>query len=304
MIIRITATGTRTVPFWKQERMVLDLTTSAAYVDMFTSIQQERVARYLPVNGHAIIDVTDYLRTYGNCSRITLTTTGGNYTINFTRPGLINPQNLLIPDHDLQDIGGIMIPPSKIIAELDEQGRESFAVYLPQGDWRVSGYASMGLGRRVVGLIDGDFSLYDEDEGAEKKYKPQKMECEKRYALVVWVTITGVESAAWFEIKEQEQTVKNGFSLLNLNNEYKEVPGRVDTLTLRLDGLDLYDLWYYGGIITSPKVGVAMISGETEHEQTQVEITDKALTVPTGGAGFNGVFEFSINWRRYDAVNL
>lgn len=303
MIVKITSTGTRKVPFWRQERMVLDLTTSAAYVDMFTSIQQqERVARYLPVNGHAIIDVTDYLRTYGNCSSITLTTTAGNYTVNFTRPGLIDPKKLLIPDHDLQNVGGVIIPPSKIIAELNQEGREFFAVYLPQDRWIVLGQAQSTSVE--VGNIDGDFSLYNEDEGEEKKYKPQKMECEKRYALVEWVTITGVESAAWFEIKEQEQAAKNGFSLLNLNNEYKEVPGRVDALTLRLDGLDLYDLWYYGGIITSPKVSVAMISGETEYEQTQVEITDKALTVPTGGAGFDGVFEFSINWRRYDAVNL
>ena len=74
----------------------------------------------------------------------------------------------------------------------------------------------------------------------------------------------------------------------------------MDSVTLVIDELSAYDLWYYSDIITSSKVEV-FISGAVGW--SQVQVTNKNVTIPDGDAR-NGKLEITINWRRYDAVTM
>ena len=84
-----------------------------------------------------------------------------------------------------------------------------------------------------------------------------------------------------------------------MDNSYNEVKGREDSLDIYLDELMPYDLWYYADVITSSFVEVSLDGTNWN----QVQVTNKNITLPTGGAG-NGKLEITVNWRRYDAVTM
>ena len=90
----------------------------------------------------------------------------------------------------------------------------------------------------------------------------------------------------------------NSYNLLPIDNEYIEIKGRVDEMTIGLDGLTIYDLWYYGDVITSSKVEV-----DDGRGYNRVEVTTKSITLPSGEAGNDGKLEIVLNWKRYDAVS-
>ena len=82
-------------------------------------------------------------------------------------------------------------------------------------------------------------------------------------------------------------------------NDYDDVKGREDSFTIRLDGLNNYDLWYYADLITSSSVKVTL-DGE---KWQKVQVTEKNITLPDGEAN-NGILEISLNYAKYDAVAM
>ena len=103
----------------------------------------------------------------------------------------------------------------------------------------------------------------------------------------------------YFMLRNQTIASAENYQLLTLDNYYDEIKGRVDGLDLYLDDLLPYDLWYYADVITSSKVEVSL-DGQTWN---QVQVTNKNVTIPTGEKG-NGKLEITVNWKRYDAVNM
>ena len=300
MIIDVsTATGTQAV--WKQERLVLRVTfTAGQNVGVWTNLHGNYgspLAIYVvPSTGVLNVDMTDYVRTYKSVTSISIYTSSEKQ-ISVAVAGLINPAGVIIPPHDLEAYKALILPPTRIIWDGTQDGAEDFEFYATAGTWNVTGSASMSSNKRMIGQIAGDFTLTDGTH--TKKFAPELMQPCARYVLVKWVSFSGITRRSWFEIKKPKSASADAYELLPIDNEYIEIKGRTDKLTLWLDNLDAYDLWYYGDVILSSDVQISLDGGAT-FDRVQVET--KEIETPDFVA--NGKLEITVNWKRYDAVNL
>ena len=287
---------------WKQERIILYV-QARGQVKFYTDLEGSAaspIATYEVVSRDEIyIDITDYVRAYDNVEHLYIVDVDASvtYDVEVDVKGLINPEGVLIPDHALR-YDAVIIPPSLMICALDHENLEQAEFYATGGSWSVVGTASLSADKRSVGQINGAFKLTDGTHS--KNYTPKTFRCDVQYALVRWVSFTGETRAHWFEVTKQKSDTAGAYNLLPIDNEYVEIKGRVDGFTLRLDGLNRYDLWYYADVLNSSKVEVSF-NGST---WARVQITTKSITLPDGESGKNGKLEIQVNWKRYDAVAM
>lgn len=128
----------------------------------------------------------------------------------------------------------------------------------------------------------------------------RKLECNRRYAAVRWVSFTGKTRVHTFELRDATQTADEVIKLETLDGTYNQIKGRTDGFKLYLDELTAYDYWYYADVITSSKVEVSL-DGTTWQ---QVEVTTKSVTIPNTSEGKTNKLEIIVNWRNYDAVTM
>lgn len=307
MIVVAQDGSTTAVNYWKQERFIVkkQMNDLRDKVSMWTNLHGSQSAPvatyygyYLGNTGEVCIDLTDYVRTYPSVSSIYLMEDGlSACTLSVSVKGLINPANVIIPYHPLKAYGAVIVPPTKMICALDQSIIECAELYTTSGTWSVTGYAAKSISGRSIGNIDGAFTLSDGTHS--RKYVPRKRHCDAEYAFVKWISFTGIERIHIFEVVKTKTEAADAFSLMPIDNEYIEIKGRKDGLTLRLDGLCAYDLWYYSDVITSSNVQVSMNGTSWD----RVQVTTKSVTQPDGEGG-NGKLEIAINWKRYDAVGM
>jgi hypothetical protein len=104
-----------------------------------------------------------------------------------------------------------------------------------------------------------------------------------------------------FEVVDVKQTQENIVELSSRFNSFDVRKGYVQSLTLRLSGLNRYDYWYYSDIITSNDVRIAVNEIDANFgEETRVDVTTKSVTIPNS----NGLYtlELEIKYKRYDRV--
>lgn len=272
----------------------------------------------LDANYKCTIDMSDYIRTYGgfgdsyNLYLAQETSTGTQLdllTIPYVVIGLINPASVVIPAHELTGTGvygAVIVPPRKMIAA---------GTLLTSGvrcEWRPNAAGWTLNQYDITGAIIGSSTpaspsmtlnqlatkISLEKGGAfVRALQPQK--CGTEYAAVEWVSYTGATRRHVLEVVKKTIAAADNYALMTADNSYNEVKGRVDGMTLRIDGLDAYDYWYYADMLTSSKVRVCLDGTNW----AQVQVTTKNATIPDGNAG-NGKLEITINWKRYDAVAL
>lgn len=316
MIVQLnTSTLQLSVDYWKQERLIFRVPTGAGESIGVWSDLDSNLANYVGYGSTALIDLTDYARANAdNLSTIYIFSdwNGDTWEIGFNVAGLISPDSVLKPDSKVfhfpivaprRYIGG-----EDTICEVYTDYRSPIPVRSMAWGW----CNSQGVWNRQS-LSDGLHSLQVDSTykkiafGNMSSIFPdsytiipiQKQECGVTYALVRWVSFTGRTKQHVFEVVKQKTNVREPYSLMPTDMEYIEIKGREDGFTLRLDGLDRYDLWYYSDLITSSKVQVDLGSG-----YTRVQVVSKSITLPDGEAGTNGVLEVQINWKRYDAVSM
>ena len=301
---------------WKQNRLVIKIETATGYTPTKVSIYNTTnnlgsygspFATYaLDSDGNAIIDVTDLIRTYGVANTVDTiylysdlaTSSSDAIGVTFNIVGLIDPASVIIPYHPLQQYGALIVPPSKIITSLAQGDDETDAeFYATSGTWNVTGNASLAASKRMIGQINGAFTLSDGTH--TQTFTPRERQCGIEYAIVRWESFTGLTRKHVFEVIKPKTENANNYSLLPIENEYIEVKGRVDGLTLRLTGLNAYDLWYYADVINSSKVELTLDGTNW----SRVQVTTKSITIPDG-EGIDGKLEININWKRYDAVAM
>lgn len=124
------------------------------------------------------------------------------------------------------------------------------------------------------------------------------LECEKTYALVEWISYTGKTRRHVFEVVKSTTEFTESVDIETITNQYDQRKNRRDSFTLRLEGLNRYDLWYYSDLITSSQVKVSL-DGNNWY---QVEVTAKKQTIPDTDAGMLNVLEIPINYRKYDTL--
>lgn len=302
----ITMNGAKTAVVWKQERLIARVPNMTTQVRLWTNLEGSAaspIAIYTPdANGLVLIDLTDYVRTYASVTTFNFSYGSdapySNYPLAVTIAGLISPEHVIIPPHSMLQYGALVVPPSMILCDMNQASPVEAELYTNAGTWSVTGDATKSADGRKIGQIDGGaFTLSDGTHS--KTFRPVQLKCDTRYALVRWVSFTGVRREHFLEIAKVKTSAEGSYNLLPVDAEYIEVKGRVDGMLLRLTGLDAYDLWYYADMITSSNVQVSLDG--TNYDRVQV--TTKSITQPDGD-NTDGKLEIEINWKRYDAVAM
>lgn len=320
-MIVIAQDGTsKAVNYWKQERLVCkkQMSNLANKVLVWTNLHGSQSAPIAQYYGYAIdntnevcIDLTDYVRTYPTVASIYIKEEGLNTcTLSISVKGLINPANVIIPYRDINyTMGSLILPPSFMLKPIASGALLKIECY-DDGTYQAStGRIVMRPSGDVIELRNArplqlpyattSIELWHLGEVNYKTIALRELDCDKRYAAVKWISLSGVERCNTFEVMKAKTETADAFSLMPIDNEYTEIKGRKDGLTLRLDGLSTYDLWYYSDVMFSSNVQVSL-DGLT---WDRVQVTTKSATQPDGGAN-NGKLEIAINWKRYDAVSM
>lgn len=289
--------------YWKGERLVI-VFASDDPVHMWTNLQgdyNDPIAIYQVVDQKVIVDMTEYVRAHA--SSITkiffaeFSAMPTTYELRLTIKGLINPAGVIIPYH-YEEYYAKVIAPLYMIAP--ESGKSLIAeVYYQNAACYLTGNATLAANNRYL-TVTGDFSCKFHSQGTPRQYHLKPRLCGMQYAYVRWVSFTGITRVHLFEVSKPTTAAANNYSLMPTDNEYVEVKGRVDGMTLRLNDLCAYDLWYYADVITSSKVEVSLDGVN----YNQVQVTTKNYTLPDGETKINGKLEIAINWKRYDAVAM
>lgn len=276
-----------------------------------------RIKYYADADGRLVIDITDFVRVYSpseydlrNINNEVIQGGTFGYCNGGGMEGSIlarDPHFAHIPAHE-GNVGALIVPPSKILG----MGRCEF--YTKRGGWTLTAANSDFLDNRSVKIDDAcTFTNKVTQESFTRNVTP--LNCERRYARVFWRSQFGIMRHAYFEVIEFMQEAQDDFRLQRPANELNATKGMMQGLKLRIDGLDLYDLWYYGDVILSGDVQVLVLDQNNEEPQTiytdelnadrlHAVVTDKNITVPTGDKGFDGKLEITLNTREYDAVAM
>lgn len=304
MIIDLTSvSGTQSL--WKKDRIVLygigqDYSVSTLFWTDLHGSQSSPIATYTPTSTEEVyIDVTDYVRAYPSVTHLYVYSAQMQSVVDVEVQvvGLINPEDVILPYQKLQAGSALVVPPSMILHDGSQSNNIEAEFYATAGNWGVTGNASISQDKRYVGQITGSFTLSDGTR--TKAYTPTLMRCDVLYAQVRWESFTGQERVHFWEVVKQTQATENAYSLMSADNSYIEIKGRADGFTLRLEGLDVYDLWYYSDILTSSKVEIYDGS-----KWQRVQVATKEVTLPDGEAGMDGKLEVKVNYKRYDAVTM
>lgn len=266
------------------------------------------IATYHPYNDILDIDMSDYIRTYRNVTKIYLSETNdpGDYIeYNVSILGLINPEGVIIPSH----AGNmIIVPPYKMIAPIGSAlGRVAFELRTyPNDAWTISEFDSanelIGGGTAQVPSLklDADTKSFVLSMTGDSIARTlSDMICDNQYAMVRWTSFTGAQRNHIFEVRKSTIASDDGYSLLDIYNEYRDIKGKEDGFTLHLEGLNAYDIWYYSDIITSSLVEVSLDGVNW----TKIQVTTNNITIPDGN-GTRGKLDITIKYKRYDAVDM
>lgn len=315
MIIDLTTP--KSVKIWLQERTIVRMTNMTTDVKLWSNLHGSAaapIATYTPdANKVVLIDITDYLRTYR--SSVTVCNfsygSGSNIPLSVSIGGLISPDSVIVPPCGIGD--AIIAPPSKMISA------EDFGVALQMefrdttanaSNWDLDQYEADGTLAWSGTAPQPHFALEDsnivkielfnsDEDNTYHTFRLIPTSCDKKYAMVEWVSFTGATRRHMFELVKYKTDNANNYSLLDIDNQYNEVKGRVDSFTIKMDGLNNYDLWYYSDVCNSSQVKVC-VDGTNWH---QVQVTTKSFTLPDGGAS-DGKLEITLNWKKYDAVAM
>lgn len=309
MIVELSSGGTSaTANIWKQDRFIIKFTANSAgmtvllWTNRHGSVSSPLAKYTADADGMVYIDMSDYIRTYVDGTSVTSLTitvydvSSTTSTVVGYYKGLIDPANVIIPPHEL---AAYIVPPSLMYIDGTQNDTVKAELYATDlTNYTVSGDANLATNKRYIGRIEGDFTL--SRLTASESYSPKTFACDVRYGLVRWTSLTGTTRAHYMEVCKPTISTKDNYSLLRLDNEYEEMKGRTDGLTLRLTGLNAYDVWYYSDVLTSGRVELSLDEGTT---WVRVQITNKSVTIPDGEA-IDGKVELQVNWRRYDAINM
>lgn len=285
---------------WAQQRSIL---TVSGFASGMTNVRLEvtgysaLTARYvIPTSGTLQIDLSELVRMYNSGTfRVTEnngTTDGQSLSRTWSRSGLISPLSVLVPETDVTNEGMLISPPSRFLFN-GIAAPVICEVFFSSGsssDWELS--SGTFVGNQIY--VGNSFTV--KKNNALKvcnMEQPCNLSC-----TVEWVSFTGRTRRHVFEVTKQTSEAVDAVELETLNNEYDERKGRRDGFTLRLDGLNRYDLWYYADILTSSSVRVTF-DGSTWR---QIQVTRKNYELPTTDEGELSTLEIPVNYRHYDTL--
>lgn len=288
----------------------------------------------LDENNKAVVNVSDLLRVQAfgksyldNLENLGVTSGTNSITITAKLFGLIDPENVIVPDNinrmrvlEYTDalasgVRNVIVPPQRMLKDVGTEATRIICEFYPNVfsvplDYFLGSptdYEAAEVVQRNMTLDLGADKLQTwTDEAPEigeaiiQTVNLQPLECNKRYASVRWVSFTGATRLHTFEVVKSRIETRDETSLLTVDGSYNVMKGRTDGFTLRIEGLNAYDYWYYSDMIHSSKVEVC-IDGSTWN---RVDVTTNECTAPDGNAGGLSTLEIDVKWKKYDAINL
>ena len=305
MIIDVTSNSVSNVKYWTAERFLVRMedTASEIAIGYYEADVFKEIARYTPVNGAVLIDVTDFVRAYYELGQLGRLYIVGNNTrfFDYVIAGRINPAGVLIPRHSLMDTvdPALIVPPQKMLLDVQNSTFVMAEFYAQRAnEWNVDGFAQWDNSmRNLTNFNTAGFALKNSE--VSENYSPELADTCKPLALVEWQSFSGATRRHVFYIVKQTNETEETISLENVQNEYTEIKGETDGFSLRLEDLTRYDLWYYSDMITSSDVRVSIDGGSTFY---RVQVTDKKYTIPETDAGRLSTLEIAIKFRKYDTI--
>lgn len=313
----------KSAAYWTQERFVVRITTAADQLKFFKEgddvSTDEPIATYKVTGGVVEIDVTDFVRAYTSNTEVKFYWEDDDtvFSVTYTISGMINPEKMLIPKNDLSELGGLIIPPSRMIAGIGT----NWLIYATTANWRAAWkigsvgdtYLSIDKGLYLTSINDVTQSGYVRVRRighGDTICSISGQVCEERYIEVAWLTCISKSGEAaianmkihTFKVKGQTTSAAGEYSLLEIDNAYKTIKGREDRITFYIDELTDYDLWYYSDILTSSEVRVVAFDGKIDSDNTILEVVTSSVEVPYGER--LGKLEIECKFKRYDAVGL
>lgn len=301
MIIDVTSASVSNAEYWTAERFLVRMEDPAVEIVLgyYEAEVFKEIARYTPVNGAVLIDVTDFVRAYPERGRLYLVGYNTRF-VGYVIAGRINPAGVLIPRHALMDAQdpALIIPPQKMLLDVQDSAFVMAEFYSLRAVWIANGFAQWDNNRRNLSNFNtAGFTLTD--GSVSEDFRPELADTCKPFALVEWQSFTGATRRHVFYIVKQTNETDDTISLENVQNEYTELKGETDGFTLRLEDLTRYDFWYYSDVITSSDVRVSIDGGSTFY---RVQVTEKKYTIPDTDAGRLSTLEIAIKFRKYDTI--
>ena len=302
MIIDVTSNSVSNVKYWTAERFLVRMEDTAAEIVLgyYEAEVFKEIARYTPVNGAVLIDVTDFVRAYPELKRLYLIGDNTRF-VGYVIAGRINPAGVLIPRHALMDTvdPALIVPPQKMLLDVQNSTFVMAEFCAPRAnEWEVYGFAQWDNAmQNLTNFNTAGFALKNSE--VSEDFLPELADTCKPIALVEWQSFIGATRRHVFYIVKQTNETEETISLENVQNEYTEIKGETDGFSLRLEDLTRYDLWYYSDMITSSNVRVSIDGGSTFY---RVQVTDKKYTIPDTDAGRLSTLEIAIKFRKYDTI--
>lgn len=305
--------------YWMAERALITITDATQNGNVRMQVQvryfsggwitRVDVTYIADEDGNLVIDVSDALRMYKNMLGIRVRVKDIEQAAETMQKvkimGLANPMKLLMPESPNLSIqyGQIIMPPQRMLQVLDSVAEcyftqpSQFTIANEEGSFVDENKRAIQFHDRLQIAHNGTIVAEYQSEFATKQCR--------LYAVVRWVSMTGVTRSHTFWIIKPEIEVSDKYDLLTNDNSYKEIKGHEDGCTLMIDGLTAYDIWYYSDLAMSSDVRVAIYNGAGYSSGlTPALITTKKVTMPDGDGGKLGSVEFECKYKRYDAVAM
>lgn len=283
---------------WQQERTIL---VASGVSGTLTATATGFSGAYTPDSSNQVrIDLTDFTHTLyiGESRQFTLTDTADTKTATINIAGLINPATMLVPLCPAIEVlrsEGVSLPhivlPS-IILDGSKQAefniKTSKVVSVSGGTYDATDHTITITGSEVEIKVGGVLV---------QRVRVQPIDCSKHYASVKWQAASGASKIMTFLVADHTIAAGDGYELMTETINYSQHQSRKEGLTLRLEGLNPYDYWYYSDLATASEVAVSVDGGDYE----MVRITGKGLTIPNGG-NKPSKLGIKIDWRQYDVL--
>lgn len=126
-------------------------------------------------------------------------------------------------------------------------------------------------------------------------------ECEE-YAIVRWVSVFGMLRQHVFKVKTITDSISSSIDIIEFSNATHKEKNVDNSITISVEGLTRYSLWYYQDLLTSKEIHATKIISDSLYnpetaietlklDHTLVDVSDSEVQVNPG----NEFFDLSIN---------
>lgn len=271
------------------ERNVIKVKTTKTYI--YARSGSNVFATYYSNGKEVIIDMTEYIIANPNpTSAITLYDGTTSATITWNCSGrLFNPMKVQRPNYPLSQFfrnKNIRVNhPNVIFAPSAIFGGDHFLTWSPEEGLEFSlassGGDTIGNDIYVVETQEDDeyVSIGNINNKAQYNMMMRRLKECVQYIDIKWESIFKKDAYKKhkFELSEMEESVANSVELYNCKDGGMSLTekSRQQQVTIRLDDLTNYDLWYYSDMLTSSNV-FALVNGEWQ----RVSVVTKKIDIP------------------------